>query len=646
MDFSIRATFTASGLFWVESEDELEESGSDLSATDDEYASCDEDAERKPRDEHPLGDASEPPTAGCGAGDEYSTIPVAPKRSGKTRRNQAARHEDRRRCGDGLMLPEELWDAWARLSDGPGRQYRMLESLTNAERISCTSYSTVSKALKDGQLVVVKIYDVAEREKLANAFAEIGVLLHLARWPGAVKLLDYGRHEDKVMLMLESCDESLKAWCDNRRFAVASARDFILEVLRLWCTLADLMAELHDRWHVAHCDLKPGNVLLTGGHLKLADFSESMLFNGTPLLSEQARGTFAYQPPEMAYKHTVDARKADVWAMGCILYEMVTGEVLFKGHVAASEYALAPAGAQASRSGNVNPVLVRSTASQCADPAGPDWFTTEEADRMRIMCEEAPSFVSVCIQRNLPHSLGSAGGAPASSRSHSSGWSDAGEAMDGYEFYKPRLLSGAEGGAGLIFCRSGATDISLGGCLAALMAPDLDLDVGCSTDVDGGAATGRAAPVAPALAAEASNASAALDSQFALNCGILAAKDVTAAPSISRAQCSVPPLPPRLPLAALQLRGFGAPWHAEDVQLEGDSARTEAGSWEEEGSAEGDAGCEPGDEGARGAGRPSAGTGSDARAISLFDACQPLQTSRGTQPVSRTWARFINRAGQ
>lgn len=43
-----------------------------------------------------------------------------------------------------------------------------------------------------------QIYDVAERDKLANAFAEIGVLLHLAGWHGAVKLLDYGRHEDKV----------------------------------------------------------------------------------------------------------------------------------------------------------------------------------------------------------------------------------------------------------------------------------------------------------------------------------------------------------------------------------------------------------------------------------------------------------------
>ncbi|PNH05308.1 Negative regulator of the PHO system [Tetrabaena socialis] len=204
-------------------------------------------------------------------------------------------------------------------------------SLTQVERITCTSYSTVSKACHQGQPVVVKIYDVAERDKLANAFAEIGVLLHLAGWPGAVGLLDYGRHEDKVMLMLESCDHSLKDWCDSQRFDVDTGPEYISECLRLWCTLAEMVAELHERFHVAHCDLKPGNVLLTGGLLRLADFSESMLFNGAPLLLDQARGTVSYQPPEMIHAHCVDARKADVWAMGCILYEIVTGEVLFKG---------------------------------------------------------------------------------------------------------------------------------------------------------------------------------------------------------------------------------------------------------------------------------------------------------------------------
>ncbi|GFR48718.1 hypothetical protein Agub_g10675 [Astrephomene gubernaculifera] len=353
-------------VFWAESEDDMEDYDSDYEGSDGDYDEFAEDMYQLADigfgiiDEG-LEDATSDAsyvftTAAVAASEDVAAragaalpspiptgTPVAQSgrrnsrrsgRGGRFRRSTATADDsddDPDSCD--LMLPEELWDAWERLSDGPkGRQYRLLESLTHVERITCTSYSSVYKACNQGQPVVVKIYDVAERDKLANAFAEIGVLLHLAGWQGAVRLLDYGRHEDKVMLMLESCDHSLKDWCDSQRFDVATGPEYILECLRLWCTLAQLLAELHERWHVAHCDLKPGNVLLSAGRLLLADFSESMLFNGTPLLLDQARGTVSYQPPEMVHGHCVDARKADVWAMGCILYEIVTGELLFKGN--------------------------------------------------------------------------------------------------------------------------------------------------------------------------------------------------------------------------------------------------------------------------------------------------------------------------
>ena len=58
---------------------------------------------------------------------------------------------------------------------------------------------------------------------------------------------------------------------------------------RLWSHLAHLVDELHSRRCVAHCDLKPGNVLLSSGRLLLADFSESLLFHTAPLLEKEAR---------------------------------------------------------------------------------------------------------------------------------------------------------------------------------------------------------------------------------------------------------------------------------------------------------------------------------------------------------------------
>ena len=46
---------------------------------------------------------------------------------------------------------------WERLSADPGRQLRILDGLTDVERIACTSYSTVTRARHQGQLVVVKV---------------------------------------------------------------------------------------------------------------------------------------------------------------------------------------------------------------------------------------------------------------------------------------------------------------------------------------------------------------------------------------------------------------------------------------------------------------------------------------------------------
>lgn len=59
--------------------------------------------------------------------------------------------------GASLTLPEELWEVWARLSADPGRHLRILDGLTEVQRITCTSYSTITRALHQGQPVVVKV---------------------------------------------------------------------------------------------------------------------------------------------------------------------------------------------------------------------------------------------------------------------------------------------------------------------------------------------------------------------------------------------------------------------------------------------------------------------------------------------------------
>jgi eukaryotic-like serine/threonine-protein kinase len=90
---------------------------------------------------------------------------------------------------------------------------------------------------------------------------------------------------------------------------------------------ADALAYAHEHG-VVHRDIKPENLLLTGGHAMVADFGvaravgdEAQQLTGTGL----SVGTPAYMSPEQASAGHVDGR-SDVYALGCVLYEMLAGE--------------------------------------------------------------------------------------------------------------------------------------------------------------------------------------------------------------------------------------------------------------------------------------------------------------------------------
>jgi serine/threonine protein kinase/tetratricopeptide (TPR) repeat protein len=77
---------------------------------------------------------------------------------------------------------------------------------------------------------------------------------------------------------------------------------------------------------VVHRDLKPGNIMLSEPLVKILDFGIAKLANQTTLTMHGASlGTAAYMSPEQAAGGTVDHR-TDIWALGVVLFEMVTGE--------------------------------------------------------------------------------------------------------------------------------------------------------------------------------------------------------------------------------------------------------------------------------------------------------------------------------
>jgi len=121
------------------------------------------------------------------------------------------------------------------------------------------------------------------------------------------------------------------------------------EVLTLGTQIADALDRAH-RAGVVHRDLKPGNVMLTKAGAKLMDFGLARAASlaaapgaltesptvSRPLTAEGTIvGTFQYMAPEQLEGKEVDAR-ADLWALGCVLYEMATGKRAFEGASQAS----------------------------------------------------------------------------------------------------------------------------------------------------------------------------------------------------------------------------------------------------------------------------------------------------------------------
>src|SRR5215471_7036400 len=115
------------------------------------------------------------------------------------------------------------------------------------------------------------------------------------------------------------------------------------EALRIARQIVDALEAAHDRG-VVHRDLKPANIkLTTDGKVKVLDFGLAKMLESTavpsslsmsPTLSVHATyagvilGTAAYMSPEQARGKLVD-RRTDIWAFGCVLFEMLTGKRAF-----------------------------------------------------------------------------------------------------------------------------------------------------------------------------------------------------------------------------------------------------------------------------------------------------------------------------
>jgi serine/threonine protein kinase len=206
------------------------------------------------------------------------------------------------------------------------------------DRVGVGGMGSVYRARRksDNRIVALKVPQekyLADAKFVKRFYREAEVLKRFSH-ASIVRVYDYKAQGTEHYIAMEFLDgESLEAVLEERQMSFSES----VQVIR---TLSDALRHIHAQ-NVVHRDIKPANVMLLRGAfqdgklreggVKLMDFGIAVGKVLTRLTMTGARvGTPIYMAPEQAKGNRVDAR-SDVYSLGLLAYEMVSGQTAFKG---------------------------------------------------------------------------------------------------------------------------------------------------------------------------------------------------------------------------------------------------------------------------------------------------------------------------
>ncbi len=171
---------------------------------------------------------------------------------------------------------------------------------------------------------------LAEEDEFIGRFEREAAAVARMRHPNIVQVFDYDTEGDSRYMVMEYIEgPTLKAELDHRD---SSDIPFTFdEISHIITSLAKALDYAHTRG-IIHRDIKPSNIMFTlDGDVVLTDFGIVRMV-GLPryTLTGMVAGTPAYMAPEQAQSLTIDHR-ADIYSLGVILYELITGHTPFSG---------------------------------------------------------------------------------------------------------------------------------------------------------------------------------------------------------------------------------------------------------------------------------------------------------------------------